>query len=211
MQMLLKEVYRGDPTSAHVQYMLTEIADECRHSTMFAKAITRYGAPAYGPRRWVKQLARILPVIARGPSAYASILVGEEIPDRMQRENLADESVQPLIRMVNRIHVLEEARHVSFARQEIAQGMAKANPVQRAYHRLLTAVVAYVIVGEFINPAAYAAVGLDPREARRQARNNPHHRATIREWSERAMSFLGDAGLVGGPGTLLLRRASLLD
>ena len=37
MQMLLKEIYRGDPTTSHVQYALTEIADECRHSVMFAK------------------------------------------------------------------------------------------------------------------------------------------------------------------------------
>lgn len=210
MQLLLKEVYRGDPTSAHVQYMLTEIADECRHSTMFAKAIARYGAPAYGPRPWAKQLARVLPLIAFGPSAYSSILVGEEIPDRMQRENLADESIQPLTRMVNRIHVLEESRHVSFARQEIARGMAKATMPQRAYHRFLTALVAFVIVGELINPAAYAAVGLDPREARRQARNNPHHREAIRQWGERAVSFLDGAGLIGGPGTFLLRRAFLL-
>src|SRR5215813_8759584 len=38
MRMLLKEVYANDPTTSHVQYALTEIADECRHSTMFGKA-----------------------------------------------------------------------------------------------------------------------------------------------------------------------------
>src|SRR4051794_2618981 len=34
MQMLLRHVAPLDPRSAHVQYALTEIADECRHSVM---------------------------------------------------------------------------------------------------------------------------------------------------------------------------------
>lgn len=42
-----------------------------------------------------------------GASAYGSILVAEEILDRWQRE-LKDDRVQPLVRMVCRVHVLEE-------------------------------------------------------------------------------------------------------
>ena len=32
-----------------MHYALTEVADECRHSLMFGKAIDRFGVPAYGP------------------------------------------------------------------------------------------------------------------------------------------------------------------
>ncbi|OLR90152.1 AurF N-oxygenase family protein [Actinokineospora bangkokensis] len=210
MQLLLKQVYKNDPTSDHVHYMLAEIADECRHSTMFGKACRRFGVPAYGPRPWVKQLAKLLPALAPGVSAYAAILVAEEVLDRMQRENMSDEALQPLIRMVNRIHVLEEARHVTFARQEVVQGMAKAGRVARQYHRVLTAVVSYFVMLCLINPRVYAAVGLNPRQARRAAKANPHFRATLLFWGERIMGFLDEAGLVGGPAMPLWRAAGLV-
>ena len=55
-------------------------------------------------------------MLNRGPAAYSSILVAEEVLDRLQREQANDEAIQPLMRQVNRIHIMEEARHVSFAR-----------------------------------------------------------------------------------------------
>ncbi|WP_054056300.1 diiron oxygenase [Alloactinosynnema sp. L-07] len=210
MQILLKQVYRHDPTTDHVHYLLTEIADECRHSTMFGKACKRFDVPAYGPRPWVKQLAKVLPMIGRGPSAYAAILVAEEVLDRMQRETTADHTLQPLVRMVNRIHVLEEARHVTFARQEVAQGMAEAGRLARRYHQLVTAVVSYFVALSMVNPEVYKAVGLDPRAARKAAKANPHFQATMAYWGERIMGFLDEVGLIGGPGKVLWRAAMLL-
>src|SRR3954462_3438930 len=142
MQMLLKEVYRSDPTTRHVQYALTEIADECRHSTMFARMVERIGCPPYGPPAHVHRLGRLLPTIGYGPALYGSILVAEEVLDRLQRETMADESGQPLVRMVNRIHVLEEARHVRFAREEVVRGMAGLSKAELPYQRWLLATVA---------------------------------------------------------------------
>ena len=49
MQMMLRDLYDDDPTGAHMHYALTEVADECRHSTMFGKSIAHFGVPAYGP------------------------------------------------------------------------------------------------------------------------------------------------------------------
>ena len=43
MQMLLTEAYDETPASAHAQYALTEIADECRHSTMSARMASSIG------------------------------------------------------------------------------------------------------------------------------------------------------------------------
>ncbi|TCO58652.1 AurF N-oxygenase family protein [Actinocrispum wychmicini] len=210
MQMLLKEVYRIDPTTRHAQYALTEIADECRHSTMFARAIEKVGAPAYGPPPILRQLGKLLPVIGYGPALYGSILVAEEILDRIQRESMADPAVQPLVRMVNRIHVLEEARHVTFARQEVVRGMAKLRKWELPYQRLLIAMVSYAITKSLINPRVYTAVGLDRAEAARAAASNPHHRATIKWSGERIMKFLDEAGLVGWPGKRWWKAAHLM-
>jgi hypothetical protein len=210
MQMLLKEVYRTDPTTRHAQYALTEIADECRHSTMFARAIEKIGAPAYGPPKILRQLGKLLPVIGYGPALYGSILIAEEILDRIQRESMADENVQPLVRMVNRIHVLEEARHVTFARQEVVRGMSQLKKWELPYQRLLISIVAFAITRSLINPRVYKAVGLDPKQAHAVALANPHHQETLRWSGERIMKFLDEAGLVAAPGMHWWRQAYLL-
>ena len=210
MQMLLKEVYRSDPTTSHVQYALTEIADECRHSTMFARMIERIGCPPYGPPAHVHRLGRLLPTIGYGPALYGSILVAEEVLDRLQRESMVDETVQPLVRMVNRIHVLEEARHVRFARDEVVRGMASVSKAELPYQRWLLATVAMFITRSLINPRAYAAVGLDAVEAHRAALGNPVWQETLRWSGERIMTFLDECGLVGMPGRKAWRRSFLL-
>ncbi|GAA4612907.1 AurF N-oxygenase family protein [Saccharopolyspora hordei] len=210
MQMLLKEVYDSDPRTKHAQYALTEVGDECRHSTMFAKAVDRVGAPAYGPLPLLKLGGRILPATLRGPSAYASILVAEELLDRFQRDQMNDEGVQPLVRMINRIHVLEEARHVTFAREELVRRMAECGPAQRAHHQFWTALVAYCICFSLVNPHVYAAVGIRPREGMEAAWRNPHWHDTLHWGGEKIMSFLREVGLVGRPGMHWWRKAHLI-
>ena len=210
MQMLLKEVYRSDPTTKHAQYALTEVADECRHSTMFARMVEAIGCPPYGPRQYTYQLGKLLPVIGYGPALYGSILVAEEILDRLQRETMADETVQPLVRMVNRIHVLEEARHVRFAREEVVRGMEKLTKKELPYQRWLIATTSMFITRSLINPEVYAAVGLDQDQAHKAALSNPHWRESIRWSGERIMKFLDEVGLVGKPGMRAWRRSFLL-
>ena len=210
MQMLLKEVYEQDPTSSHAQYALTEIADECRHSTMFARMADRVGCPAYGPVPWLRQLAKLMPTISYGPARSGAILVAEEVLDRLQREQMNDPEIQPLVRMVNRIHVLEEARHVTFAREEVTRGMAKLSKAEVPYQRFTIALVSYFVTRAFINPGVYKAVGISPREGVRTALNNPHWQETVRFGGEKIMPFLQENGLVGAPGMQLWRKSFLL-
>ena len=55
MQLLVRHIYDKPLTSSHVRYALTEIEDECRHSKMFARLITKGGAPAYPVSRRAPQ------------------------------------------------------------------------------------------------------------------------------------------------------------
>jgi hypothetical protein len=196
MQMMLRDAYDDDPTSAHLHYALTEVADECRHSTMFGKAIDRFGVPAYGPQRRIHQLGRLFNHVVRGPSAYASILVAEEILDTWQREVVRDERVQPLVRMVSRIHVLEEARHMTFARDEVRRQLAGMSRAKVGWHAMVTAQTSYMVARALVNPEVYAAVGIDPAEGRRTALANPHYRATLQWMGERPLAFLRENGLL---------------
>ncbi|MGW0176719.1 AurF N-oxygenase family protein [Rhodococcus sp. NPDC003322] len=210
MQMLLRDVYTHDPATPHFQFALTEIADECRHSTMFAKSATRFGIPSYQPRPWIRQSARLFKATATGSLAYGGTLFAEEILDMMQRDFMKDERVQPITRTVSRIHVLEEARHIRFAREEAVRRVANVSRFTRARIRLALGVTAYFVVTSLVNPKVYEAAGLDPKQARAAAKANTHYHDKIRTGSAKTIEFLDGIGLIGGPSTALLRRAHIM-
>ncbi|RVW01207.1 AurF N-oxygenase family protein [Rhodococcus xishaensis] len=210
MQMLLRDIYSHDPSTPHVQFALTEIADECRHSTMFARSAQRLGIPSYRPKNWILQYARIFKATASGSLAYGGTLFVEEILDMMQRDFMKDERVQPMIRTVSKIHVVEEARHIKFAREETVRRVRDLSRRKLAYQRLVLGVSAYLVVTCLVNEQVYAAAGLDVEEAKRAVRNNEHYHRMIREGSRKTIEFLDECGLIGGPSKVLLRRAHII-
>lgn len=210
MQLLLREVYDADPRSAWAHYALTEVGDETRHAVMFGRAIATMGVPAYGPRPAMRRIGKLGPLALHGPAVYAGTLIGEEPIDRWQRELAKDERVQPLARMVARIHVTEEARHVTFARNELAQSdVASLGRTARRWQQNITARIAFVTMRSLVHPEAYAAVGLDPAEARRAALGNEHYRGTIAWMGEKVLPFLTEHGMVAEQDKRIWR-ASLL-
>jgi hypothetical protein len=210
MQMLLRYSYDRDPRSRHIQYALTEIADECRHSVMFARMTERYGVPDYAPGWLTQQAGRLFKTVAYGPAMFAGTLVAEEITDQLQREAMQDQNVQPLTRMVSKIHVTEEARHVRYAREELARLMPGTNWLQRSVGRWLTAAAAHQIATNLIQPDVYRSVGLDPKQARKVAKANRHHQESIRWTARKLVPFLREQGVLGGPGEILWRKAFLV-
>jgi P-aminobenzoate N-oxygenase AurF len=210
MQMLLRYAYDRDPRSQHIQYALTEIADECRHSIMFAKMTERYGVPDYAPRRLTHELGRFFKTVATGPAMFAGTLFVEEILDQLQREAMRDDTVQPLTRMVNRIHVTEEARHVRYAREELMRIMPRTNAPQRALARFLSARVAFVVARNLIHRDVYKSVGIDPAVGQKAALANRHHQEMLRWSARKLVPFLREQQIIGGPSEVLWRKAHLI-
>ncbi|MEU7027010.1 diiron oxygenase [Streptomyces sp. NPDC046275] len=210
MQLLVRHIYDKSLTSSHVRYALTEIADECRHSMMFARLIRRGGAPEYPVPRIYHNLGRVLKTISTTPGSFAATLLGEEILDWMQRLTFPDERVQPLVRGVTRIHVVEEARHVRYAREELRRQMITAPRWEREFTRLSCGEAARVFSTCFINPAVYDNVGLDRREALAQVRSSPHRRQVMQTGAKRLTDFLEDVGALRGAGRRLWRSSGLL-
>ncbi|MBN9109521.1 MAG: diiron oxygenase [Pseudonocardia sp.] len=210
MQMLLRYAYDRDPRRSHIQYALTEIADECRHSIMFARMTERYGVPDYAPAGLTHELGRLFKTIGYGPAMFAGTLFVEEILDQLQREAMKDETVQPLTRAVNKIHVTEEARHVRYAREELIRIMPRTNAVQKQIGRYLSARIAFVVARNLIHADVYASVGIDPEVGKAAALANPHHRDTLRWSARKLVPFLREQGLIGGPSEVLWRKAHLV-
>ncbi|WP_410539766.1 AurF N-oxygenase family protein [Streptomyces sp. KL2] len=209
-QMVLRDIYSKDPTSAEFQWALTEIAEECRHSIMFARGARKLGAPPYRPHRIAFELGRAFKTLAFGEAAYAAILVAEEVLDVMQRDWMRDERVVPFVRTINNIHVVEESRHMKFARDETRKRLAGAGRLRRRIHALVIAIAAYVIVTSMVNRKVYANAGLDERRAVREAKTNEHHRAMLRSSCSGLMEFLASAGLLTKPALVFYKRANLI-
>ncbi|CCK25870.1 hypothetical protein BN159_1491 [Streptomyces davaonensis JCM 4913] len=209
-QLILRDIYAKDPTDDTFQWALTEIADECRHSIMFARGAKKLRAPAYRPRRAAVELGRAFKTLAFGEAAYAAILVAEEVLDVMQRDWMRDERVVPFVRTINNIHVVEESRHMKFAREETRRHLAKAGRVRRHIHAFVIAVAAYVIVSSMVNKAVYANAGLDSRRALAEAAGNEHHKAMMRSSCAGLMEFLDSARLLTKPALAFYKRAHLI-
>lgn len=195
-QMMLRDQFLGRYHDAEFQWSLTEIADECRHSIMFARASERIAATSYYPPTHVQQLSKLLGHVAGGEWAYGSILVAEEILDVLQRGVMNDDRVLPLVRKVNEIHVLEESRHMHFAREEMRSSLADASRARRRASGDLIATVAFFIVRSLISPQAYADAGLDAKRAVAEAKGNAHFHAMMRSSCAHLVDFLDECGLL---------------
>jgi hypothetical protein len=209
-QLIVRDVYDKPPTSAEFQWALTEVADECRHSIMFAKATARMVEPEYRPRLLARELGRAFKTVATGETAYAAILVAEEVLDVMQRDWMRDRRVEPLVRQVNHIHVVEESRHMVFARDETRERLAGASRGRRWVSALVIAIAADMIVSSMVGREVYANVGLDVDRAVREARHNKHHRSLLRASCANLMDFLGSIGLLTPAAARVYRRTGLL-
>jgi hypothetical protein len=209
-QMVLRDMYTADRTSPDFQWALTEIADECRHSIMFARGVDKLNAPAYLPSRKVLELGRFFKTVAWGEAAYAAILVAEEVLDVMQRDWMRDERVAPFVRTINNIHVVEESRHMKFARDEVAERLKGAGAVRRHVSALLVASAAYHIVTSMVSPRVDADVGLDVARAKREAAANEHYKSLLRSSCRNLMEFLHGVGLLTPPAAQMYKRANLL-
>ncbi|SNR88425.1 AurF N-oxygenase family protein [Blastococcus mobilis] len=180
MQLVLRDIYGDDPAQPHVQWALTEIADECRHSVMFARTAEKFGAPSYQPPASILRLGKAFAGKADGPAAYAAILVAEE------------------------------ARHMRFAPEEIARRAPELSSGQLRKHRAAVAAVAAIVADNLVQPDVYASVGLDPRTAKAAARANEHYAGKLRDASTGLLAFLRGVGLIGGRSELLWKRAKLV-
>ncbi|HEX2314668.1 MAG TPA: diiron oxygenase [Thermomonospora sp.] len=210
MNILLKTAYRHPYDSRHSAYALTEVADECRHSMMFARMVRTFGLRTHRPPALLHHGAKALAGAPYQPlPMFAGTLVVEEFTDALQRVTMADEEIQPLVRQISRIHVIEESRHIRYAREELKRQVARVSPVRRRIAAAGIARFTSFLPALLIHPSAYAAVGLDPAEARRAAARSPHRRAVWGWAMRRCTRFFDEVGFLDGRSRTIWDRAGL--
>lgn len=198
LHLVSRYVYKRDVSSPQVQFALTEVADEVRHMIMFAKLVEKIGAEIYPtPPRTLKS-GLLLKTFAPVPALWAMLLLTEEFFDRFQREQANDERVQPVVRSVARIHVVEEARHITFARAELEKVIPTLSERRMELLRRFLASVVHSIRRERYNPLMYTRAGLDPEVAIPMARNSPYGKQNAHYGAERIGPYYKSIGLIKG-------------
>jgi hypothetical protein len=193
MQVVLRHLAEMPVTDPAHRYLLVEVADECRHSTMFGEYIRRAGTPAYRPTIAASSLSDDNTAERRAVS-YLLILAVEEQLDYMNRATMRDERVHPISRAMAKLHVLEEARHVSFAKTYLAESWETLDADARREVADAAPLLVSVVADLSVDSAVYEHLGIEGGDE--MARANPHHRATVIAGLSKLTTFLSEVGVI---------------
>lgn len=159
------------------RYLHHETIEESQHSLMFQEFVNRTGMEVRGMPRSIKHLAErvVLPMSRRIPALFFLFVLGGEDPvDHLQRQQLRRGNGHPLVERIMRIHVTEEARHVSFARNLLKTTVPRMDPVSRAALSVMTpAMFAYMTRLMVDAPLSLHRGAGVPREVIAEARRTP--------------------------------------
>ncbi len=116
---LLEHAFALDNRDPTFRYAYHEVIEEAHHGMMFQEFVNR--APFDLPGLpWIMRVGsdQIVKLGRRFPQLFFMFVLGGEDPiDHVQREALRTEhDLHPLLEIIMRHHVTEEARHLSFAR-----------------------------------------------------------------------------------------------
>ncbi|AKC37306.1 P-aminobenzoate N-oxygenase AurF [Mycolicibacterium phlei] len=211
---LYRDLMVSPVTDSRSRYLLTEIGEETRHSAMFARLVEKMGEHSSAVEFRLPRFARaavpffssLVPV---GPAMYTAVLMAEEILDRLQREGMNDSTLQPHVRTAMRIHVIEEARHVAFAKEEIVRGYRQGGPLDRFLARMAAAGAALAFPALALsNPRSYRAVGINPVQGVLAGFFGRRYRENAQFLYGPISRFFYDVGIIKGFPAVLLWRLS---
>jgi P-aminobenzoate N-oxygenase AurF len=141
----------GDP---EFRYVYHEVIEEAQHSLMFHEFVDRCGLDVRGMPPLIRFFSRGVLLLARFfPSLFFIFVLGGEEPiDHIQRQALRGEQMHPLVQRIMRIHVTEEARHLSFARAYLRRRVPQMTFVGRAVLRIAAPLVIGVMAMLMLAP-----------------------------------------------------------
>jgi hypothetical protein len=192
------------------RYAYHEVIEEAQHSLMFQEFVNRSGLdPAglsrihrFGSRRVVR-LGRRFPQLF-----FLFVLGGEDPIDYVQRRELrAGRELHPLLERIMRIHVTEEARHLSFARHYLKRTVPALSPVRR----IRLALAAPLILGSMAqmmlkpSPQIVAKYGIPKQVVSQAYTRNLQHRAQTAASLAKIRAVCSQLGLTRAPYGVLWR------
>jgi hypothetical protein len=196
---LLIHAMRQSSDSLEFRYLHHEIAEESQHSMMFHEFVRRSGLQTTGMPRGTNLVVRpFLMAMARwDPKVLAlAALAGEEPADYLQREQLKIGYPHPLMERITRIHVTEEARHISFARHYLRRTVPELGRARRALLSLAMPVVMWAGALLMVRPGrSFRRANSIPAAVQREANRTPEARTLLAGSVQKVRDFADELGL----------------
>jgi hypothetical protein len=154
------------------RYAYHEVIEEAQHGLFFHEFVHRTGLDVRPPRlvgvaaHQVIRMGRTFPELF-----FMFVLSGEDPIDWAQRRLLhSGRELHPLIERISRIHITEEARHMSFARHYLKRNVPELPAWKMTVMRARTPIVFTVASQFMMRPSAHIVrtYGI-PRETMREA------------------------------------------
>jgi hypothetical protein len=178
---LLEYAAKLPNNSPEFRYAYHEVIEEGHHSMMFQEFVNRSGLDIAGMGPILTVLARRVVLLGRRfPEMFFIFVLGGEDPiDYVQRETLrSGKDLHPLLERIMRIHVTEEARHLSFARHYLKREVPKLNRIKRFAVSIQAPITLGIMSGLMLKPSNSLARRYDiPKAVMRTAYGNPESRA----------------------------------
>lgn len=200
LQRMSRRLWPGMPREEH-EYLLHELREEAGHSLMFLRAIESGGlALPEGSWRapWIASaLGRSAP--AGSGLFWLAMLIGEDVSDKFNRYLRAQShEINPAVRQICTLHVVDEARHISAARSKLETALAEAGTMRRRLLCAAARMLLWQMARAFYYPPArfYELAGLARDSGWRPAAlRNPARRQFVAERLAPTVRVLESYGL----------------
>lgn len=197
---LLNYAYRLPNGSPEFRYVYHEIIEEGHHGMMFQEFVNRTGMPIRGmpgPLSTIAQVAPWIPLIST-ELFFVFVLGGEDPIDHVQRRALKDgRTHHPLEETIIRIHIAEEARHISFARHYLKHHVPTMNRVRRAALGIFTPIILGVMARIMLSPPGPMVRHFEiPKDVVRDVYENEAARTELRDCVGKVRDLAAELGLI---------------
>ncbi|HLJ08837.1 MAG TPA: diiron oxygenase [Acidimicrobiia bacterium] len=203
--------------AAEFRYLHHEIIEESQHTLMFQEFVNRSGLPVRGMPWFLRRLAEwfVVPLARVFPALFFLFVLGGEDPvDHLQRRVLSDgdTTLHPLVERIMRIHTVEEARHLSFARRYLQRTVPGLGRLRRLQLALLAPVVLGVMARLMLQPPGdlVRRFGI-PGDVVRAANGSDAGRRLLRDSVGKTRRLFRELGLITPASRMLWKAAGLWD
>lgn len=199
VQGLVHRLYLRKTGREVTEYLHHFVDEENKHMVMFGEFCHRYVGRVYPekkvalPREYAKGEEEV--------AFFCKVMVVEELGDYYNVALMRDERVEPFVREINRVHHVDESRHLAFGRRYLADLFAEHASSWSA--ETLAGFRGWLVDylrsswGDYYNPAMYRDAGLDDGyELRQLALSNPAGVEHRRRASAKLVGYFIDCGLL---------------
>jgi hypothetical protein len=197
------------------RYVLHETTEECHHAMMFQEFVNRTKMPIRGMPWALTVVAQVAPWIplVNTELFFVFVLGGEDPIDYKQRQWLKSGNVKhPLEETIMKIHIAEEARHISFARHYLRHRVPKLPRPRRAVIGLLSPLILGWMARIMLSPPGPMVKHFGiPREVVREAYRVGSHIDDVSDSVGKVRDLLAELGLITWANRWLWKMMGIWD